>query len=148
MIPPELHKLFWDINVETFDPTAYPQYSIGRVLEFGDERAVKWMKETFAESQITEVIRNERRLSRKSANFWALIYHIPAEQVAALRPGNDLSFLPPPTRTIRACVKGGVLEPLEKLDLPEGKEVLVTVVVAPERRRGVTELLRQMEGND
>jgi len=30
--------------------------------------------------------------------------------------------------TIRARVKGGVLEPLEKLDLPEGKEVLVTVI--------------------
>ncbi len=30
--------------------------------------------------------------------------------------------------TIRARVKGGVLEPLEKTDLPEGKEVLVTVI--------------------
>lgn len=30
--------------------------------------------------------------------------------------------------TIRARVKGGVLEPLEKVDLPEGKEVLVTVI--------------------
>jgi predicted DNA-binding antitoxin AbrB/MazE fold protein len=29
--------------------------------------------------------------------------------------------------TIRARVKGGLLEPLEKLDLPEGKEVLVTI---------------------
>ena len=127
MLPQELHKLFWDINVETFDPTAYPQYAIGRVLEFGDERTVKWMKETFAESQITEVIRNERRLSRKSANFWALVYHIPADEVAALRPGNDMSFLQP-MRTIRARVKGGVLEPLEKTDLPEGKEVLITVI--------------------
>jgi len=36
--------------------------------------------------------------------------------------------------TIRARVKGGVLEPLEKLDLPEGKEVLVTVVAVPARR--------------
>jgi predicted DNA-binding antitoxin AbrB/MazE fold protein len=35
--------------------------------------------------------------------------------------------------TIRARVKGGVLEPLEKLDLPEGKEVLVTVVAVPAR---------------
>lgn len=33
--------------------------------------------------------------------------------------------------TIRARVKGGVLEPLEKLNLPEGKEVLVTVVAVP-----------------
>ena len=30
--------------------------------------------------------------------------------------------------TIRAHVKGGVLEPLEKTDLPEGKEVIVTVI--------------------
>lgn len=30
--------------------------------------------------------------------------------------------------TIRARVKGGVLEPIDKLDLPEGEEVLVTVV--------------------
>jgi predicted DNA-binding antitoxin AbrB/MazE fold protein len=30
--------------------------------------------------------------------------------------------------TIRARVKGGVLEPLEKVDLPEGKEVLITVI--------------------
>ena len=31
-------------------------------------------------------------------------------------------------RTLRARVKGGVLEPLENTDLPEGKEVLITVV--------------------
>lgn len=30
--------------------------------------------------------------------------------------------------TIRARVKNGVLEPLEKTDLPEGKEVLITVI--------------------
>ena len=34
--------------------------------------------------------------------------------------------------TIRARVKGGVLEPLEKVDLPEGKEVLITVVSVAE----------------
>jgi predicted DNA-binding antitoxin AbrB/MazE fold protein len=33
---------------------------------------------------------------------------------------------------IRARVKGGVLEPLERTDLPEGKEVLITVVSVAE----------------
>ena len=33
--------------------------------------------------------------------------------------------------TIRARVKGGKLEPLEKVDLPEGKEVLVTILRVP-----------------
>ena len=34
--------------------------------------------------------------------------------------------------TIRARVKDGVLEPLEKTDLPEGMEVLITVVAVAE----------------
>ena len=34
--------------------------------------------------------------------------------------------------TIRARVKGGVLEPLEKTDLPEGKEVLITIISVAE----------------
>lgn len=37
---------------------------------------------------------------------------------------------------IRARVKGGVLEPMEKLDFPEGEEVLVTVIGIPARRSG------------
>ena len=32
----------------------------------------------------------------------------------------------------KARVKGGVLEPLERTDLPEGKEVLITVVSVAE----------------
>ena len=33
--------------------------------------------------------------------------------------------------TIRARFRGGVLEPLEKVDLPEGKEVTVTFLELP-----------------
>jgi predicted DNA-binding antitoxin AbrB/MazE fold protein len=37
----------------------------------------------------------------------------------------------PMAGTIRACVKGGMLEPLETLNLPEGKEVTVTILDMP-----------------
>ena len=33
--------------------------------------------------------------------------------------------------TLRARVKGGILELLEKIDLPEGTEVMVTIFHAP-----------------
>jgi hypothetical protein len=78
--------LFWDVNVDNFDPRAYPDYTIARVLELGDEHAVKWMKETFSEAEIKRVIATEHRLSKKSANFWALVYGIAPNDVAALRP--------------------------------------------------------------
>lgn len=87
MVPQHLHSLFWDVNLNNFDPLAYPDYTIGRVLELGDDQAVAWMKATFPETEIKRVIATEQRLSRKSANFWALVYGISSQDVAALRPG-------------------------------------------------------------
>jgi len=84
MIPEHLRSFFWDLGLQEVDLESYPEYTIGRVLELGDERAVTWLRETFPRSAIEDVIRSERRLSRRSANFWAVVYEIPAEQVAAL----------------------------------------------------------------
>jgi hypothetical protein len=85
MITKELQSLFWDTDTGTLDPIAYPDYTIFRVLEYGDERALVWLHETFGDDEIRRVIRTERRLSRKAATFWALVYQIPAPKVAALR---------------------------------------------------------------
>ena len=84
MIPNQLQVLFWDANSDAFNPAAYPDYTIFRVLEYGDEEAVHWMRGMFSEAEIRRVLCTERRLTRKSANFWALVYGIPAGQVAAL----------------------------------------------------------------
>ena len=90
MIPQHLRPLFWDIRTEGFNPTAFPEYTIGRVLEFGNQDAVGWLREMFSEGEIREVIRNERRLTRRSATFWALVYHIAQGDVAALvNPRHD-----------------------------------------------------------
>jgi hypothetical protein len=87
MIPSNLQSLFWDTNLDTFAPEAYPDYTIFRVLELGDKAAVLWLRQTFAESEIRRVLMTERRLSPKSANFWALVYEIPSREVAALNSG-------------------------------------------------------------
>ena len=82
MIPQDLHALFWDVDLETFDPIQYPEYTIFRVSELGDRPAITWLRKAFSQDQIKEVIRNEQRLSPRSANFWALIYGIPLEEIA------------------------------------------------------------------
>ena len=84
MIPSNLQALFWDTNLDTFSPGAYPDYTILRVLELGDEAAVAWLRQTFPESEIRRVLTTERRLSEKSATFWALVYGLPSREVAAL----------------------------------------------------------------
>jgi hypothetical protein len=84
MIPSQLQSLFWDINLETFKPEVYPDYTIFRVLEYGDDEAVTWLRHTFSEAEIRRVLCTEHRLSQKSANFWALVYGVPSGAVAAL----------------------------------------------------------------
>jgi hypothetical protein len=84
MVPNTLQALFWDTNLSTFQPSAYPDYTIFRVLEYGDDEAVAWLRETFSSPEIRRVICTERRLSPKSATFWALVYGIPEAEVAAL----------------------------------------------------------------
>ena len=85
MIPQDLRPLFWDTNLDNFDPSSHPAYTIARILEYGDKPAVAWLREMFSEDQIITVLRTERRLSRRSANFWALVYNLSPEQVAALQ---------------------------------------------------------------
>ena len=84
MVPSNLRLSFWDTNLENFDPTAYPVYTIERVLEYGDEDAVAWLRRTFAQELILDVLRTDRHLTRLSANFWALFVGIPSGEVAAL----------------------------------------------------------------
>ena len=71
-------------NLSTFQLSAYPDYTIFRVLEYGDDEAIAWLRETFNPSEIRRVLCTERRLSPKSATFWALAYGIPETEVAAL----------------------------------------------------------------
>ena len=77
--------MFWDANLDERDPTAYPFYAIERVLEYGgDEEAVGWMRRTFTDEQILDVLRTDRRLTPPSATFWAFIFGVRASDVAAL----------------------------------------------------------------
>lgn len=84
-IPTNLQHLFWDIKIETFNPLEYPEYTISRVLEFGNEEAATWIKGLFSESAIKKVIKTDKRLTPKSANFWALMFGIPLGEITALK---------------------------------------------------------------
>jgi hypothetical protein len=84
MIPNHLRPFFWDIDIDGFDPFAYPRYTIGRLLEYGNPEAISWLKKHFYEEAIKTVVRTERTLSPKSANFWGLVYNIASTDIAAL----------------------------------------------------------------
>jgi hypothetical protein len=87
MTPERLRTLFWDTNIERFEPKTYPRYTIERVLEHGDEEAMAWLLRLFTRDEIRATLRDARRLSPRSATFWALVFNVPTEGVAAISGG-------------------------------------------------------------
>lgn len=69
-IPREFFWLFWDTDAQKLDPQKYPKYVIEKVLEFGDEKAVRWVFSLFEKREIKKVAKISRQLSPKARNFW------------------------------------------------------------------------------
>jgi hypothetical protein len=76
MIPKDLNKYFWDVSPDTIDRTANKGYVISRLLELGDETAVKWLEESYAADDLCDAVKTSRSLSPKSRNYWTLKYHL------------------------------------------------------------------------
>jgi hypothetical protein len=66
-------SLFWDADVTGLDLQQNKEYIIERVLELGDEKAVRWLFSNYLRSEIRQVLTGSRRISRKSSNYWSLI---------------------------------------------------------------------------
>ena len=85
LIPKFLKKYFWDVDFSKLDKKNYSQFIIERILEYGDERAIKWMRENFKLNQIKNVLQQSKNLSRKSANFWRFIFNLNKNKILCLR---------------------------------------------------------------
>lgn len=69
MIARYIQKYFWDINPKKSEPKNHPEYYIKRILEYGDERALAWLKFVFGKEKI-KCVAQKSRISKKSKNYW------------------------------------------------------------------------------
>jgi succinate dehydrogenase flavin-adding protein (antitoxin of CptAB toxin-antitoxin module) len=67
-----LKKYFWDTDFNKLDIEKNKKYILERILEMGDEKAVKWMLNNFSKGDLLKVVKTSRQLSPKSRNFWNL----------------------------------------------------------------------------
>ena len=76
-LPPFLRPYFWDTNFDALRLPRYEFYCIERLLEYGDDRAIRWLCKSFQREQLADVIRKSRAISLRTANFWGLLLNIP-----------------------------------------------------------------------
>ncbi len=84
-LPSFLKKYFWDVSFKKLSLKKNAAEIIGRILEYGDPKAVQWLRRRFKKKEIADVLFRFRFVSPKSANFWALIYDLPREKILCLK---------------------------------------------------------------
>ena len=76
MLPPALKRFFWDTHSQHIDLDVHKDYVISRILELGDDAAVRWLEGHFTAEDIDKVVSRSRTLSAKSRNYWRMKYRL------------------------------------------------------------------------
>lgn len=86
-LPKKFYKYFWDINPQKLDVAKTARYTAERLLEFGDTQALAWLKKAYGLKNLKTIIKQSRRLTPKSANFYRLLFSIPKKEIKCLQQG-------------------------------------------------------------
>jgi hypothetical protein len=71
-IPPQLFKLFWDVNPKTLNVHRHSRFIIERILDLGDLDAFWWTQKQYPTALLIEVSLTSRALSQRSKQFWKI----------------------------------------------------------------------------
>ncbi|MEO0116758.1 MAG: hypothetical protein ABIK97_04340 [candidate division WOR-3 bacterium] len=75
-IPDYIQKLFWDVKRDKVEINRHASFIIRRVLDFGNVKALNWLRNTYPPSRIREVIQKKRGLAPKTLTFWTEYFKI------------------------------------------------------------------------
>lgn len=65
--------LFWDVNPNNIDTEKNAQYIIERVLDFCNDREVKWLYHFYDKALLRTVVTKSRSLMPETKNLWTLL---------------------------------------------------------------------------
>jgi len=84
-LPVFLSKYFWDIEFSTLDINKNKTYIIERLIEYGDLKAIKWLKNIYSEKDLETIIKTSKKLTKKTANYFSLYYKIKPQNILCLQ---------------------------------------------------------------
>jgi len=78
--------LFWD--AKEIDIRRHADYIIARVLDFGDEKDVRRLREIYSDHELMEVVRTKRGLLPITKRFWSIYFNMMSTEEANV-PGSS-----------------------------------------------------------
>ena len=84
-VPSYILKYLWDTPKDKVDANKHSSFIIERVLEYGDEKSIEWLNDTYKKGEIVSVLKEIKKISPKTGNFFALYYNIPKEELLCIQ---------------------------------------------------------------
>lgn len=66
-------SLFWDVDPKTIHPKRHARYIIERILDFGNDREIRWMWYYYPHGLIRDVVEKSRVLHPQTRPLWLLL---------------------------------------------------------------------------
>ncbi len=66
-------SLFWDVDPKTIDPKRHAHYIIERILDFGDDKEIRWMWHYYPKQTIKKTLQTSRVIHNKTKSLWTLL---------------------------------------------------------------------------
>jgi len=73
-LPEMLRPFFWDTDFQKLDISKDSFSIISRLLELGDETAIRILLKLYTAEEIVSVLQRSRSLSNRSRNFWNIFF--------------------------------------------------------------------------
>ena len=68
--------LFWDVDPNKINVKKNAKYIIERILDFGNDKEVKWLYSFYGKALLKNVVTKSRSLRPKTKNLWKLLLKI------------------------------------------------------------------------
>ncbi len=65
--------LCWDTDPKKLDIQKHARYIIGRIMDFGNDDEVRWMRKNYSKQLLAEVCRTSRELHASSRTLWTVL---------------------------------------------------------------------------
>lgn len=66
-------SLFWDTDPKKIDLHKNAKYIIERIMDFGNDEDVRWMRSYYPKSLLAKVVKTSKVLQENSRTLWTLL---------------------------------------------------------------------------
>jgi len=87
-----LRPFFWDTDIDKVTLKKSRKSIIERVLKYGHMSDIRWLLAHYSDDDIIDIVKRSSNLDRRTANYWALRYHIPKSAVKCFQKPSQIGY--------------------------------------------------------